>query len=144
MPNLIKILTLLTCSFMTVAYASPIDETSILGTWVNQEGDGLVEITQQQNRYTGTIIGSTDGKDRQDSHNPDSALKNRSLKNVIVLDNFDYLGDKKWGNGWIYDPNNGKTYSCKMMLIDSSTLKIRGYIGFSLFGRTEMWTKQEK
>ena len=47
MPNLIKILTLLTCSFMTVAYASPIDETAILGTWVNQEGDGLVEITQQ-------------------------------------------------------------------------------------------------
>jgi uncharacterized protein (DUF2147 family) len=129
---------------MTVSYANPIDEAAILGIWVNQAGDGLIEITQQQGLYTGTIIGSTDGKDRQDNHNPDPTLRNRSLQYVVILDDFDYLGDKQWENGWVYDPNNGKTYSCKMTLINHSTLEIRGYIGISLFGRTETWIKQEK
>jgi uncharacterized protein (DUF2147 family) len=144
MPTLIKVLILSIFSFMTVSYANPIDETAILGIWINQAGDGLIEISQQQGRYTGTIIGSTDGKDRHDDHNPDPALRNRSLQDVIVLGDFGYLGDKKWGNGWVYDPNNGKTYRCKMTLINHNTLDIRGYIGFSIFGRTETWTKQEK
>ena len=42
-------------------------------------------------------------------------------------------------DGTIYDPKSGKTYSCKMT-IDGNKLKIRGYIGISLFGRTEVWT----
>jgi len=144
MSALVKILILSIFSFITVPYANPMDENAILGVWVNQAGDGLIEISQQQGRYTGTIIGSTDGKDRQDRHNPNPTLRTRSLQHVIVLDDFNYLGDNKWGNGWVYDPNNGKTYHCKMTLLNNSTLKIRGYIGISLFGRTETWTKLEK
>ncbi|MBT3505639.1 MAG: DUF2147 domain-containing protein [Piscirickettsiaceae bacterium] len=90
--------------------------------------------------YTGTISGSTDNKDRKDHHNPE--LRERSLLNVIVLGDFKYVGNLQWQDGWVYDPNNGKTYRCKMQLIDRKTLEIRGYIGISLFGRTETWTKR--
>lgn len=118
-------------------------ETDILGFWVNQAGDGVIEISQEIHIYKGTIIGSTDGKDRSDANNPNPDLRSRSLQYVVVMGEFKYAGDNKWKEGWVYDPNNGKTYSCKMELIDERTLKIRGYIGISLFGRTEIWTRYD-
>jgi uncharacterized protein (DUF2147 family) len=52
-------------------------------------------------------------------------------------------GDGAWSGGFIYDPNSGKTYRCKLKLKDRNTLKLRGYIGISLLGRTDVWTRQE-
>jgi len=54
---------------------------------------------------------------------------------------FKYKGKNRWVKGKIYDPDNGKTYSCKMKLVDNE-LKVRGFIGISLFGRTTVWTKK--
>ncbi len=51
-------------------------------------------------------------------------------------------GDGKWSGGFIYDPNSGKTDHCKLKLKDRNTLKLRGYIGISLLGRTDIWTRQ--
>jgi uncharacterized protein (DUF2147 family) len=59
----------------------------------------------------------------------------------VILSNFVHAGGNKWEDGKIYDPNNGKKYSCNMKLKDNNTLEIRGYIGISLFGRTEVWTR---
>ena len=42
----------------------------------------------------------------------------------------------------VYDPDSGKTYKCKLKLIDHNTLEIRGYIGISLLGRSETWTRR--
>lgn len=92
--------------------------------------------------YTGTVSGSTDNKDRKDHLNPNRKLRQRSLLNAVILGDFKYAGDLQWQDGWVYDPNNGKTYRCNMQLVDSKTLEIRGYIGISLFGRTEIWSKQ--
>ncbi|MFK8067145.1 MAG: DUF2147 domain-containing protein [Gammaproteobacteria bacterium] len=128
---------------LTMSAARAVTEADILGVWVNQAGDGLIEITKTQNLYRGAIVGSTDGKDRLDVNNPDPTLKTRSLLNVVVLGDFTYQHPNYWLDGWIYDPNNGKKYNCKMKLTDSNTLEIRGYIGFSLFGRTEIWKKQK-
>lgn len=123
-------------------FSNTLSEIDIVGTWVNQAGDGLVAIAETNGIYTGTISGSTDNKDRKDHHNPNPELRERSLLNVIVLGDFKYVGNLQWQDGWVYDPNNGKTYRCKMQLIDRKTLEIRGYIGISLFGRTETWTKR--
>jgi uncharacterized protein (DUF2147 family) len=49
--------------------------------------------------------------------------------------------DVFWEDGKIYDPKNGKTYSCKMTL-EGNELKVRGYVGFSLLGRTTVWTRK--
>jgi hypothetical protein len=42
----------------------------------------------------------------------------------------------------IYDPKNGNTYSCTIKMLNPNTLEVRGYIGVSLIGRTDTWTKQ--
>jgi len=53
---------------------------------------------------------------------------------------FEYVGKGKWKNGYIYDPDNGKTYRCKAQL-KGDTLKVRGFIGVSLLGRNSEWTR---
>ena len=49
-------------------------------------------------------------------------------------------GDE-WDDGEIMDPSNGKIYNCKIYLEEPNTLKVRGYIGFSAFGRTQEWKR---
>ena len=49
--------------------------------------------------------------------------------------------DDEWSGGKILDPKNGKEYKCYIKLLDKNTLKIRGYIGVSLFGRTAIWKR---
>lgn len=115
----------------------------VLGTWVNHAGDGLIKISLKDGKYVGVIIGGThpNSAERKDVNNPDPKLKTRLLRGLMIMGNLSYEGDNEWDGGWIYDPNNGKTYDCKMTLEDKNTLAIRGYVGTSLFGRTETWTR---
>ena len=76
-----------------------------------------------------------------DSKNPDESLKARKLMGLQILSGFRYAGDETWEAGKIYDPKNGKTYSCKMRL-EGENLKIRGFIGISLLGRTTVWSRK--
>jgi len=49
-----------------------------------------------------------------------------------------------WKGGYILDPNNGKTYRCKMTVSgDGQQMDVRGYIGISLIGRTQTWFRLE-
>ena len=59
---------------------------------------------------------------------------------LVILTGFKFNGDDGWKGGDIYDPESSKTYSSGIYLKDKNTLKLRGFIGISLFGRTETWT----
>ena len=49
-----------------------------------------------------------------------------------------------WEGGKILDPNNGKVYSAKMTPIEGGKkLQVRGYLGFSMIGRNQIWLRQE-
>jgi uncharacterized protein (DUF2147 family) len=58
-----------------------------------------------------------------------------------ILKDFEFTGKSTWENGTIYDPKNGKTYSCYLILQPDKTLKVRGYVGVSMLGRTTIWTR---
>jgi len=47
----------------------------------------------------------------------------------------------KWENGEILDPKSGKIYSCKIELDGKDKLKVRGFMGVSILGRTQTWYK---
>ena len=52
-------------------------------------------------------------------------------------------GDGRWGGGTILDPENGKEYSVRMTPVDSGRkLEVRGFLGFSLLGRTQVWHRE--
>ncbi len=64
--------------------------------------------------------------------------KDKPILGLDILDGLKEDGDE-WSGGKILDPKNGKYYKCYIKLTEEDTLKLRGYIGISLLGRTEYW-----
>lgn len=122
-------------------------QNSIIGTWITQKKDAKIQIYESNGKYFGKIVWIKHPLDenkqpQKDIKNPDEKLRNQELVGLNILTNFIFEGDNSWTDGKIYDPNNGKTYSCNMKLKDGK-LEIRGYVGIPLFGRTEIWERSE-
>ncbi len=121
-------------------------DNAIFGIWLNAKKDGFIKIYKNNNnKFDGVIAGGTtpEGDNRVDINNPDPKLRSQLLLGKVILHGFIYEGENKWIDGQIYDPNNGKTYRCKLELIDHQNLSVRGYFGIPLFGRTEIWTRKQ-
>lgn len=118
---------------LSPANAAPSDYE---GYYWNEAKDGIFRLELVGESIQGITVW---GKEpRTDSKNPDPALRNRSLAGITFLTGFTYDEKKdRWSDGKVYDPDTGKTYDAKMELIkDGKLLKMRGFIGVSLFGRT--------
>ena len=121
---------------------------AIVGNWKNGEGTGIIQIYKNGEKYQGKIIWLKEpndpetGKPKLDKHHPDAKNHSRPLMGLVNMWGFSYNGDNEWNGGKIYDPKNGKTYSCKITLASPTTIKVRGYIGVSMIGRTDTWTKE--
>lgn len=140
-----KLYYLVCCLFLLLTTLVQANESeAILGVWNNAEKDGYIEINSDGNMFEGIIIGGPNPEDsnRLDENNPNPKLRNRPLIGLKLLQGFKYAGNNKWTKGKIYDPNNGKTYKSNLTLNEDGTLKVRGYIGVSMFGRTETWSRK--
>lgn len=119
----------------------------IVGTWFNAEKDGKIQVYKQGDAYFGKLAWLKtpilNGKARMDENNQDASQRNRPLMGLVLLRDFKHDGGNVWSGGKIYDPKNGKTYSCKMTLANRNQLDVRGYIGTPLLGRTTTWTRAE-
>ena len=140
------LLSLLMATFSAQAAGNP---DAVLGVWKNGEGTGMIQIFKKSNKYYGRLVwlkvpNNPDGKPRTDVNNPDEGKRQVMLKGLENMRDFTHAGDNKWENGKIYDPKNGSDYSCEMTLVDPNTLEVRGFIGVSLFGRTDVWKRQVK
>lgn len=143
----VKLSLIMMCFVASNTFALQAD--AVLGVWKNGEGTGMVQVYKKGDKYFGKLVwlkvaNDADGKPRTDINNPEESLKTRQLKGLENLRDFTFKGDNKWEGGRIYDPKSGSDYSCEMKLIDENTLEVRGYIGVSLFGRTDVWKRQIK
>lgn len=121
------------------------NKDAILGTWINSTGEAHVLITKKGEKFYGSIDWLKNPKDEKgnvktDIKNPEESLKKRPIQGLEILKDF-VFEDGKWTDGKIYDPKSGKTYSCNMTLKSNGDLSMRGYIGISLLGRTEVWKR---
>lgn len=121
---------------------------AVVGEWLNQDEDAKVTIYKQGSKYYGKVSWllepkDDNGVDRVDEENPDKSKRNQKIMGLVLLKDFEWDGsDKEWKRGSIYDPKNGKTYSCYMKLMDNNKLKIRGFVmGMRALGRTTYWTR---
>ena len=118
------------------------------GVWFNQEKTAHVEIYKnpQNSKLYGKIVwlkepNDEKGNPKTDPENPNPALRKRSRLGMVMLTGFVADGKNYWTGGEIYNPKDGKTYSCNMTLQADGTLKLRGYMGISLIGKTQIWTR---
>ena len=137
--SVFAILLLMTLIFSAQAAS---DGDRLTGIWITPEKD-RIHIYKTGERYFGKPAVQPGQARRLDVNNPDPAKRSRSLADVLILDNFVYE-DGQWSKGKIYDPKNGKTYSCMIRLKGENEIDIRGYVGISLFGRSETWTRAGK
>jgi len=121
------------------------NEADIEGRWLSGDESGWIEIRLVDGLPKGFAAGATQAEPtpRLDTLNPDPTLRSRRLLGITILDGFEYVGENVWKGGWVYDPNSGKTYRCSMTLVDHNTLKVRGFVGVSLFGRSDTWTRDD-
>jgi uncharacterized protein (DUF2147 family) len=121
-----------------------------VGTWhtisdVDGKPRGIVEITEENGVLSGKISGTL---------RPDESLdklcdvcpgdkKGKKLLGMTILSGLKRSGDE-WTGGEIMDPDTGKVYRAKVWLEEGGKkLKVRGYIGVSLLGRSQQWSRAQ-
>ena len=120
---------------------------SPLGVWTNAEKKATFEIYKCGDKLCGRIVSLTipndpkTGKPKVDTMNPDPKQRTRPRLGMVFMTGFEYDEDNKWDDGKIYDPESGKTYSCYMKMGNANTMEVKGYIGFSLIGKSQTWTR---
>jgi uncharacterized protein (DUF2147 family) len=136
-----KLIALLIISFclVNVGHSQSVTKDAVLGDWIPESKDGKISIYKQGEKYFGKVSAGKNGE-KKDVNNPDEKLRTQSIIGSVILKDFEFSG-KYWENGTIYDPNNGKTYSCNIKIKKPNELEIRGFIGISILGRTTVWTR---
>jgi uncharacterized protein (DUF2147 family) len=137
MKKIISFIVLLVSLSNAFANVHPVSADEIIGVYWSPKKDAKIEIFKKGNRYYGRSVWVATM--RKDTKNPDESLKSREVLGIELLSGFSY-NDNTYKDGKIYDPESGKTYDCKMTLT-YKILKVRGYIGISLFGRTETFER---
>ena len=112
------------------------DSDKIIGTYWSPDKDGKISIYKRNGKYYGKSVASNT-PELKDINNPNPSLRDKIVLGQEVFFDFTYdEDDDEYEDGKIYNPLDGKTYNAKMWL-DDTDLKLRGYVGISLFGMTK-------
>jgi uncharacterized protein (DUF2147 family) len=116
-----------------------------VGRWqiVNSDGTpgGKAETYLENGKLFGKVTEARPGRSPKDLCDKCSGeYKNQPIMNMIFMRNFHPDGDD-WVDGTVVDPENGKVYKGKIWSVGNDKLGMRGFVGISLFGRTETWTR---
>ncbi len=143
---------LLTLSLLlALPFAAHAGEASAVGLWRTIDDKtgkekSLVRITE----VNGELRGSIEKLVREPNEDPNPMCdkcsgekKGKPVLGMMILSGLRRDGSE-WKGGEILDPNNGKTYKCKISVDESGKkLNVRGYIGVALLGRTQVWLREE-
>jgi uncharacterized protein (DUF2147 family) len=123
-------------------------QASPIGRWKTVDDatgkpNSVVVIWEANGKLFGKIEKLLDSDPDPRCNRCEGELKDRSLIGLQILWDLRKEGDE-WSGGRILDPDNGKIYRCYIALEDGGKrLKVRGYIGVSLLGRTEYWLRDQ-
>jgi uncharacterized protein (DUF2147 family) len=116
------------------------------GLWIDHTGRGAVEIQPCGGKLCGSIAWLQDPMDKRgkplvDSNNPAREKRGRTICGLQILGNITKKGANVWDNGWIYDPDEGKTYDLELKLKSPDTLEVTGYLGSKFFSESYVWKR---
>ena len=120
---------------------------TVEGTWINIDDETGVkksEITlyvekgKLYGRIERLLLPEDQGKICSNCKGKD---KDQPIEGLIIVKGLSKDGNE-WTAGDILDPANGKSYDCTIKLDDANTLNVRGFLGFSFLGRTQIWQRK--
>lgn len=136
---------LLICSFLitNLSFAQ-----SIIGDWETyddktNELKSIVQIYQKGDLYYGKIKEVlAKGNNSKICTACEGSKKDSPIIGLVIIEKME-LDNDEYNSGTILDPESGTTYKCLLALENSDKLKVRGYVGFSLLGRTQYWKRKK-
>ena len=116
------------------------DHPSPEGYWLVKDHGFTVHIRNCGRSFCGELAGLNKGRRpdhlRLDAKNSDPQKRDRPLCGIEVFGNFKPSQEAgKWDGGWIYNPDDGRTYSSEVKFLDANTMKVRGFVLGGLIGR---------
>ncbi len=132
------------CSFsLALAAGSPVGRWKTIDDETKKE-KSIVEVYEVNGKIYGRIVQLLQEKDGGASKlctKCPGSDQNKSMIGLVFLRGLTADGGEYTG-GTIMDPNNGKVYKCKLEVIEGGNkMKVRGFLGVSLLGRTQIWHK---
>lgn len=128
----------------------PVLEESVTGKWKTIDDEtgkekSIVEIYKDGNEFKGKVTELINPKeDNPVCKKCEGGKKDQPIRGLEILWGMkETEKNKEWAEGHILDPNNGKTYKCRLRLKKPNELEVRGFIGFSLLGRSQNWYRQQ-
>ncbi len=122
---------------------------SVLGKWYSIDPDtgmneSVIEVYEKEDKVYGKIVQILKEEDKDKTCIECTGKdKDQPIQGLVIIRGLSKDGDE-WTDGKILDPKNGKLYKCYISLEEGNKLKLRGYIGFSLIGRTEYWHRVQE
>lgn len=107
------------------------------------EKKAIVQLTESNGQVSGKIIKVLDpAKADENCTKCPGELKNKPVQGLKFLTGMKAKSDNQWSGGKLVDPETGKVYSGKITLSDNGqSLKLRGYVGSPIFGRSQTWKR---
>jgi len=132
--------------FLLIAIFCQSQSDDILGIWLEEEKQSKIEIYKKNNRFYGKIVWLKEpldeyGNIKLDKKNPNTSLRKNPINGLVIMKDLKYIKKGEWSNGEIYDARSGKTYSLEVYMKKTNKLDLRGYLGFTLFGKTTSWDR---
>lgn len=97
-----------------------------------------IEIYEENGKVYGKVIKLLEGATATHCDNCEGSLKGAPITGMVLLKDL-VAEDDYYEDGEIIDPATGKVYSCWIQLESADKLKVRGFLGFSVLGRTQYW-----
>ena len=131
--------------FISASAMAQRGKTEIFGKWKSiddetGEAKSIVQIFEKDGKAYGKILEVLNPEKKNavcEECDSDDPRKGKRVEGMEILSALEKEKDG-WDDGEILDPNNGKVYSCKMW-VENGKLQVRGYLGFSFIGRTQVW-----
>lgn len=132
------------CILFLVFFSISMNSQSIVGKWktiddATGEAKSIVEVFSKSGKIYAKVVEILDPANKKSVCKKCSGEdKNKPILGLTIIKGLSKDG-YEYNSGEILDPNNGKSYKCALSLESKDKLKVRGYIGFSLLGRTQYW-----
>ncbi|MXO05837.1 DUF2147 domain-containing protein [Flavobacterium sp. HBTb2-11-1] len=127
-------------------FALTMQSQSVIGKWKTiddetGEAKSIVEIYEKSGKIYGKVVDILrEGHKKDVCVKCDGTEKNKPILGMVIMNGLKKDGSE-YNGGTILDPTSGKKYKCYVTLESSDKLKLRGYVGISLMGRTQYWTR---
>lgn len=138
----------ITLSLFLLCFSTVLFAQDVTGKWKTiddntGEAKSIVNIYKEDGKVYGKVVEILN-EEKKDALCKDCSGedKGKPIQGLVIIKGLEKDGDE-YTDGKILDPSTGKLYKCYIALEEPNKLKVRGYVGFSLLGRTQYWHRVE-